>query len=209
MLKLQLEFVKKMQARQTSNTIFICEHLPVITLGARQSSNILLSDKSQLKNKNIDLVIVRRGGGATAHNPGQLIIYPIINLKQLSLSASEYVTKLEQIGIELLATIAIAVKRKRGFPGLWVNGRKIASVGVRISKFVTHHGIAINIQNDLEIFSHIVPCGLSDIETTSAKQLTSKTYDMASLKKTLCQILTKHFNNSEHITLSDIKDLRN
>ena len=209
MLKLQLEFVKKRQTQQIANTIFICEHLPVITLGARKSSNILLSDKSSLKEKNIDLVIVRRGGGATAHNQGQLIIYPIIDLKQLSLSANEYVTKLEQIGIELLSTVSIAAKRKRGFVGLWVNDKKIASVGVRISKFVTYHGIAINMQNDLEIFSHIVPCGLSDIETTSAKQLTSKTYDMPSLKKAICEILAKHFDNSKHTPLSDIKALQN
>ena len=209
MLELQLEIVKKRQANQiASDTIFICEHSPVITLGARQSSNILLSDESSLKEKNIDLVRVRRGGGATAHNPGQLVIYPIIALKQMALSAGEYVKCLEQIGIELLSTISITAKRKPGFPGLWAGGKKIASVGVRISKFITYHGIAINIQNDLDIFSHIVPCGLNGIETTSAKQLTSKTYDMKNLKKTLCPILAKHFNSGIKITLKDIKLLK-
>ena len=122
---------------------------------------------------------IRRGGGATAHNPGQLVFYPIVHLQELRLGVNEYVRTLEAIGIELLAGLGVRERRRKGFPGLWVGQRKIASVGVRVSRFVTCHGMAINIQNDLSIFNFMVPCGLDGVVMTSAQRETGKTYDMA------------------------------
>ncbi|MCJ7777490.1 MAG: hypothetical protein MUP16_04160, partial [Sedimentisphaerales bacterium] len=114
------------QRRQdkTPDTILIVEHPPVITLGARQSANKLLVSREELAKKGIDVVDIRRGGGTTAHNPGQLVFYPILHLQQLDLGISEYIRELEAIGIELLAQFGVNAQRQKGFPGLWVTNHE-------------------------------------------------------------------------------------
>jgi lipoate-protein ligase B len=167
MLNKQHELRNKRRFGQIYDTVLITEHKPVITLGARQAANKLLLDKKELADKGIEVIEVRRGGGTTAHNPGQLVFYPIVNLKELGLDISEYVRTLEQIGIELLAGLGVIASRKSGYPGLWTKRKKIASVGIRVSRSITHHGMAVNINNDLSIFNYIIACGLDDVEMTS------------------------------------------
>jgi len=239
-LQLQHELREKRGDGKIPNTVLIVEHTPVITLGARQSANKLLVSREELAEQHIDVVDIRRGGGTTAHNPGQLIFYPIIHLQELGLSITEYIRELEMIGIELLQQLGIKSQKRKGFPGLWVRKRearskeglatentkdrkkelklnsavsassavkekrdtryeirdtkKIASIGVRVSKHVTYHGMAINIQNDLSIFDFIIPCGLNGIEMTSVLRETGQYYSMNELKKRLEQLLVKHFS---------------
>jgi len=193
-LQKQHQLCKKRQHGKIPNTILIAEHPPVITLGARQSANKLLASRNALAQRGINVVDIRRGGGATAHNPGQLVFYPILHLHDLALGISEYIRELEQIGIELLQQLGVKSERRKGFPGLWVNDRKIASVGVRVSKFVTYHGMAINIQNDLSIFDYLVPCGLDGVEMTSVLKETSKRRSITNVKEKLSQLLIKHFS---------------
>ena len=193
-LQLQHQLRQKRQQDNIPNTILIVEHPPVITLGARQNANKLLVTRNTLARQQIDVVDIRRGGGTTAHNPGQLVFYPIMNLKELGLGISEYVRELEQIGIELLKELAVYSERRKGYPGLWVGRKKIASIGVRVSKFITYHGMAINIQNDLSIFDFIVPCGLDDIEMTSVLKETGEYHSMNQVKERLSQLLIRHFS---------------
>ena len=183
------------------NTILITEHRPVITLGARKSANKLLAEPEAIKKQGVDIVEVRRGGGVTAHNPGQIVFYPILNLQQLKLGVSEYVRKLESIGAELLAQLDVTPQRRKGFPGLWVGQKKIASIGVRVSKFITYHGMAINIQNDLRIFDLFVPCGLNDVKMTSVLDETSEKLSMTQIKKNLAGLLINHFSSEGLMTL--------
>jgi len=145
--------------------------------------------------RNIDIVDIRRGGGTTAHNPGQLVFYPIVHLQQLGLGIGEYVRTLETIGIELLEELGVHSTQRKGLAGLWVGRRKIASVGVRVSKFVTHHGMAVNIRNDLSIFDALVPCGLEGVEMTSVLKETGKSPSMADVKKKLFTLLRKHLRS--------------
>ena len=145
--------------------------------------------------QNIDVVDIRRGGGTTAHNPGQLVFYPILYLPDLGLGISEYIRKLEAIGIDLLEQLDVKTQRRKGFPGLWVNDRKIASIGVRVSKFVTYHGMAINIQNDLSIFDYLIPCGLENVKMTSVLNETGKKHPMNEVKSCLSQLLVQHFKS--------------
>jgi len=193
-LQLQNQLSQKRKHDKIPNTVLIVEHRPVITLGARQSANILLAGREDLAKKHIDVVDIRRGGGTTAHNPGQLVFYPILNLKELNLGISEYIRKLESIGAELLEQLGVHAERRKGFPGLWVGEKKIASIGVRVSKFITYHGMAINIQNDLSIFDFITPCGLNNVEMTSALKETGKRHSMSQTKKRLSQLLIRHFS---------------
>ena len=193
-----LDKQKQLQSQRLAglipNTILIVEHTPTITLGARKSANKLLIAPEALAEKGIDVVDIRRGGGTTAHNPGQLIFYPILNLQELNLGISEYIRKLESIGAELLEQSGVHTERKKGLPGLWIGEKKIASIGVRVSKFVTYHGMAINIKNDLSIFEFIIPCGLNGVEITSVLQQTGKQCSMRQAKERLSQLLIRHFS---------------
>ncbi len=195
MLEMQHRLVEQRRQNQIGDTVLLVEHKPVITLGARQNANKLLADAHKLAGHGIDVVEIRRGGGATAHNPGQIVFYPILDLRQLHLGINEYIRTLEQIGIELLKQLGIESERRKGFPGLWVNDKKIASIGVRVSRQITYHGMAINICNDLGIFDHIVPCGLENVEMTSVLNETGEKHTMAEVKKHLSQILLRHFKS--------------
>ncbi len=195
-LKLQQQTLDAIQNGSDEEKIFIVEHFPVITLGARTSSNRLLKDDLTIKRAGIEIVQIRRGGGTTAHNPGQIVIYPIINLKKHNLGVSDYVHLLEKTAIEFLAALGVKSQTKKGFPGLWVEERKIASVGVQIKKWITFHGIAINICNDLGIFDFIVPCGLDNVKMTSAEKELDKKINIEDSKIILSKILMKYFNGS-------------
>ena len=192
-LALQRQLQERRRAGAIPDTVLIVEHPAVITLGARKSANRLLIDSEELARQGIDLVEIRRGGGATAHNPGQLVFYPILHLQELGLDVSRYVRMLEQIGIELLASLGVESGRRKGFPGLWVGQRKMASIGVRVSRMVTCHGMAINIRNDLGIFAHMVPCGLDGVEMTSVLKETGKTHEMRQIKACLTDLLRGYF----------------
>jgi lipoate-protein ligase B len=191
-LELQQQLQERRRSEVIGDTVLIVEHPPVITLGARRSANQLLVSNEELTKQGIDVVEIRRGGGATAHNPGQLVFYPILHLQELKLGVNEYVRTLEALGIELLDRLGVRSDRRKGFPGLWAGARKIASIGVRVSRFVTCHGMAINIQNDLDIFSYIVPCGLDGVTMTSAQKETGKSWHLADVKEQLAALIRQH-----------------
>lgn len=192
-LELQRQLQEQRRAGQITDTVLIVEHPPVITLGARKSANKLLVAEDELHRRGVEIVEIRRGGGATAHNPGQLVFYPIMNLQERKLGVSEYVRTLEQIGIDLLGHFNLASERRKGYPGLWVEQRKIASIGVRVSRWITHHGMAININNDLGLFDVMVPCGLDGVTMTSLQRETGTLHDMAEVKARLTALLRDHF----------------
>jgi lipoate-protein ligase B len=191
-LALQQELQEQRRSGQIVDTVLIVEHPAVITLGARKSMNKLLVGPEELARRNVDLVEIRRGGGATAHNPGQLVFYPILHLQELRLDVSQYVRTLEAVGMELLAGLGVESGRRKGFPGLWVGPRKIASIGVRVSRFVTCHGMALNIQNDLSIFDLMVPCGLDGVQMTSVQKETGKVHDMEQIKADVSNLLARY-----------------
>jgi lipoic acid synthetase len=200
-LNLQMELREQRRRNQITDTVLIVEHRAVITLGARRTANRLTLDEKVIKSKNIDLVQTRRGGGITAHNPAQIVFYPILNLFKLHLGITEYIIGLEQIGRTLLEQIGVKSESRRGYPGLWVGEKKIASIGVRVSRGITCHGMAININNDLSIFDLFIPCGLNGVKMTSAFKETGKEYPMSEVKERLAQILHNNFSaNSEIIS---------
>jgi lipoate-protein ligase B len=192
-LALQLELVEQRQKEKIANTVLILEHKPVVTLGLRESENRLLVSEDVLAERGIDLVSVKRGGGTTAHNPGQVVLYPVVSLRSLKLGVNEYVRKLEAIGIELLSGFGINAGRREGYPGLWLGEKKIGSIGVRVKKWVTFHGMAVNISNDLSIFETIVPCGLQGVRITSVCGETGLDVSMSKVKERLATLCREHF----------------
>ena len=206
-LQLQHDFVNLRRQHLIPNTILLTEHNPVITLGVRQSANKLLATARKLEACGVEVIHTRRAGGVTAHNPGQLVIYPILDLKSLTLGITEYVRCLENIGIELVARLDLAVQRRNGFPGLWFEDKKIASIGVRLSRSITYHGLAININNDLSIFEKIIPCGLDDVQMTSVLQEIGKESSMPIVKQKLCEILIEYFSNKASAEYEDYQQI--
>ena len=192
-LKMQKDAAEKRSSNEISNTVFLVEHEPVITLGARESENKLITSAELLNDSGVDVVGIRRGGGSTAHNKGQLVIYPIVDLRSMKIGINEYIRALESVGMELLEKLGVDSTRKKGLPGLWVDPEKIASIGVRVSRGVTYHGMAINISNDLSIFDNIVPCGLDGVIMTSVEKITSKHWDIEDVKPILSKIITSRW----------------
>ena len=149
----------------TPDEIWFTEHPPVFTLGLNASREHLLAPGD------IPVIQVDRGGQVTYHGPGQLMIYPLIDLKRAGLGVRDLVTGLEQTVIDLLADFNIEAVSRKDAPGVYVEGRKVASVGLRVRRGGSYHGMALNIDVDLEPFSRINPCGFSDLEVTDLTAL--------------------------------------
>jgi lipoate-protein ligase B len=166
-LAVQRELHERRKAGQCGDTLILTEHEPVLTLGRGADSRYSLADSARLAALGIAVIPVERGGDVTYHGPGQLVAYPILDLTAHGKDIHRYVRALEASAIGLLAGYGVAGERRPGTPGVWVGERKIASVGVFVSRWVTLHGIAINIDPDLSHFELIHPCGLVGLRMTS------------------------------------------
>ncbi len=173
-LELQTDLQRLRIADLIPDTILLLEHPPVLTLGIRKDKNRLLIEKSILEAQGVQIVQIQRGGGVTAHNPGQLVVYPIIKIPARRIRVVPYIRFLESLCITLADHFGIEAHRRNRLPGVWVGELKLASVGVQIIKGVTLHGIAMNITNDLDLFKSIIPCGLEGVEMTSMSSLSKE-----------------------------------
>jgi lipoyl(octanoyl) transferase len=149
------------------DTLFLVEHDPVITLGRAAKQEHVLASTDQLSALGIELHDIGRGGDVTYHGPGQLVVYPILDLRPDRCDVRRYVRSLEQVMLQVAESFGLAAQRIEGKTGAFCDQRKFGALGVRISRWVTMHGIAMNISTDLDAFSLIVPCGLRDTQVTS------------------------------------------
>jgi lipoate-protein ligase B len=147
--------------------LVLLEHPHTYTLGVRAREEHLLAGDDRLEAIGATVQRTDRGGDITYHGPGQLVGYPILNLRPLGLGPLSYVRSLEAVLIAALDSFSIDGRRRPGRPGVWLGNAKIASIGVRVSRGITSHGFALNVDPDLDYFAHIVPCGLTGIEVTS------------------------------------------
>ncbi len=178
-LALQRELHARRKAGESPDTLILTEHRPVFTLGSAADGRHLLVSEAELHDRGIDLVHVERGGDITYHGPGQLVAYPILDLRDHGRDVHRYIRDLEETVIRLLDGYGVTGERRRGTPGVWAGAAKIASVGVYISRWVTMHGIAINLAPDLTPFALINPCGLVGMEMTSVAHCTGVAPEMA------------------------------
>ena len=168
---LQKELVKKRQYGQIKDTLILAEHEPVYTLGKNANENHILQNSP----RDVKTYQIERGGDVTFHGPGQLVGYPIMDLHNYNKSISCYMRSLEQLIIDTLAKFRVTAERKDGLTGVWVGDEKIAALGVRVTRWITMHGFALNVSPDLTYYSGIIPCGIFEYGVTSmAKQLTDK-----------------------------------
>ena len=157
---IQKDLHVKRVAGEIPDTLVLVEHPHVYTLGKNANARHLIASQEYLKTKGIEIYNVDRGGDITYHGPGQLVGYPIFNLKDHKESVAWYVHTVEQVLIDLLAIYNITAKRIEKLTGVWVNNQKIAAIGMRVSKWVTMHGFALNVSTDLSLYNGIIPCGI-------------------------------------------------
>lgn len=175
------EFNRKVELRRKGlspggDKIFLVEHQPVLTLGLHGDLRHLVVPSDYLKAKGVDFVKINRGGDITYHGPGQLTVYPVIDLLRYRLGVKDYVSLLEQAVIDTLSCFQIKGERIEGKTGVWIgkgssNERKISAIGIKCSRFITMHGIALNVGPNLEGFNYIVPCGLPQGITSISREL--------------------------------------
>ena len=162
---------------RVGDTLLLLEHPPTYTLGRRSKESGLLLSREAMEAQGARVIDVDRGGEVTFHGPGQLVGYPIINLRAWG-GPLRYVRALEAVLISTLAAFGVRVGRTEGLTGVWAGDSKIAAIGVRISSGVTTHGFALNLATDLSWFRHIVPCGIHDCEVTSLERLLGRAVPM-------------------------------
>jgi len=188
---LQKDCVREVQ-EGAGERILSCEHPTVITQGRSSRPEHLLVGIDQLREQGIPVLNIDRGGDVTLHTPGQLVVYPIVDLRRRGRDLKVYIRLLEQAAIDLLRDLHIDARRHPPHTGVWVNDRKIASLGIGVSKWIAYHGIALNISPDLRLFSLIRPCGL-DVRMTSVCDLTGVEMDVDWIKQTFTEHLFRLF----------------
>src|SRR6476469_433095 len=172
-LALQRRLVEERRADGVPDILLLVEHPPVLTLGVRGDGgrSHILATPEALASRGIEVFETGRGGDITYHGPGQIVGYPVVNLKPDRCDVHRYVRDLEEVLIRAAADYGIAGRRIDGLTGVWVAEEKLAAIGVRIARWVTSHGFALNVTTDLDYFGLIVPCGIADRGVTSMERL--------------------------------------
>ena len=170
-LKLQQGLMQARAEGKIGDVLLLLQHPPVFTIGRFRGEEDIIVPPEALAQEGIAVFHTNRGGGSTYHGPGQLVGYPIINLKENGLGVREYIWKLEAVIIKLLLVLGIQGHRLAEYPGVWVGEKKVCSIGIHVSHYITTHGFALNVTNDLRYFEYIRPCGLASGVITSVSEL--------------------------------------
>lgn len=191
--RVQKEFVARRRLGEIDDSVILAEHNHVFTIGRAGRIENLLADENELKRSGAKVIRVDRGGDITYHGPGQLVVYPIIDLRRRSKDLHLYLRDLEGFAINFIKEYTVNAVRIAGKTGVWVGDRKIASIGVGSTGWIAYHGIGININTDLNFFSMINACGMKNIRMTSLSSLLGRKIDMADAKEKVI----KYFNDHE------------
>ena len=182
-LALQKETVRRRVAKEIPDTLILVEHPPVITLGKMAKREHLIGSRPD-----VEVVETPRGGDVTYHGPGQIVGYPILDLTVSKIDLKKYLAGLEEVMIRSVALFGIKAGRLEGMTGTWVGDRKIGAIGVRVEKWVTSHGFALNANNDLAGFDLIIPCGLRGKGVTSIAREIGHEVDLDELRRSVAEI---------------------
>lgn len=202
-LQFQKDTFCQVKNKALESALIICRHYPVITLGRQADKKNILVNEDALRLRGIPVYNIERGGDATYHGPGQITVYPIFNLNYFKKDVHLFLRQLESVVIELLSDFGITGLRNRGFTGVWVGRKKIASIGVAIKNWITFHGLSLNTgDNDLVNFRLIRPCGM-DVEMTSLEMLLGRKIEAGSIEDKIARKFEEVFlpNNKEAVLL--------
>lgn len=197
-LALQERLVVQRRAGEIPDTLLLLEHPHVITLGTGSSPEHVLVDQAERDLRGIELFETGRGGDVTYHGPGQLVGYPILDLKPDRKDLHRYLRDLEEVLIRACAVFGVEGERAEGLTGVWTAGGKVAAIGVRVSSgWITSHGFALNVHTELDYFGTIVPCGIHDRDVTSLSRETGRHVGLEEVRGPVVQAFTQVFGRVE------------
>jgi lipoyl(octanoyl) transferase len=182
-LSIQQELARDISLGKRVSTLLLCEHNPVITLGRLADKNNILGPEEEFEARGIAIKNTTRGGDVTLHLPGQLVVYPVFDLRPLGRDLHCFLRDLERAAVLLLRGYGIGAETKSGLTGVWVEDKKIASIGIAVSRWVAYHGMSINVDCDLDLFSLIRPCGQDIMMTSILNENAADAPDMVAVKK--------------------------
>lgn len=194
-LKLQLQLVEKLKADETGTEehLLLVEHPPVITIGRSGAQDNVRVDEAELRRQDVALREASRGGDVTYHGPGQLVGYPILRLERHGKDIHRYMRSLETALISTLRPFGITAKRREGLTGVWVEERKIASIGIAVTRWITYHGFALNVAPNLAHFDLIHPCGLKGVAVTSMAKELGRAIEVKEVEPVVIEAFGKEF----------------
>ena len=193
---------------EVGDILLFTEHEHVYTFGKGGDENHLLAGDDELREKGVDVFRIDRGGDVTYHGPGQLVGYPILNLASYGEDIHRYLRNLEESMIRSLADFGIQGGREEGMTGVWVKGEKIAAIGVKVSRWVTMHGFALNVNTDLSMFHRIIPCGIFHKGVTSMQALLGEPVPLERVQESLTRRFGEVFGCAPVVvSASDLRDL--
>jgi lipoate-protein ligase B len=199
---LQKEIFNLRLNNEISDTLFLLEHPHTYTLGKAADKENLISSDEQLKELGINVYEIDRGGDITYHGPGQLVGYPIIKLTEWKQDTHKYLRGLEEVIMMTCSDYGISTERNSKYTGVWIGSKKIAAIGIKVSRWITMHGFAFNANTDLNYFGGIIPCGIKDKEVTSLKNELGAEVNIKEVKDKFVQNFQKFFNY-ENISVKD------
>lgn len=195
-LEIQADAVRARREGSIPDTLFLLEHRHVITLGSSAHDEHVLADEAERERRGIELFETGRGGDVTYHGPGQLVAYPVLDLKPDRKDLHAYLRDLESVVIEVVQAFGIDASRSEGQTGVWTPGGKIAAIGVRVSSgWITSHGLALNVHTDLSYFGTIVPCGIRDRDVTSLSRELGRDVGIDEVADVLVAAFAAHFGH--------------
>ncbi len=183
---LQKELFERRLAGDIEDTLLLIEHPHTYTLGKSGQEENLVADEFALKRQGIEVFRIDRGGDITYHGPGQIVGYPILDLHHHYLDVHRFLRDLEEVIIQTLADYKIAASRVEGLTGVWVEGAKVAAIGVKVTRWITMHGFAFNVNTDLSYFGNIIPCGITDKPVTSMEKLLGGQLEYVEVQDKVC-----------------------
>lgn len=197
---MQRTLVEDRKAGRIGDLLLLVEHPHVLTLGVRGDGGRahILAEAGVLAARGVEVFETGRGGDVTYHGPGQVVGYPIIDLRPDRCDVHRYVRDLEEVLIRVAGDYGVAGTRVDGLTGVWVGREKLAAIGVRISRWVTSHGFALNVATDLDYFNLIVPCGIADRGVTSLQRLLGRSIDVADVENRIVAHFAKVFDRAPH-----------
>ena len=184
---LQRELYQQRLAGEIEDAFLLTEHPHTYTLGKSGQEENLVADEFALKRQGIEVFRIDRGGDITYHGPGQIVGYPILDLHHHYLDVHRFLRDLEEVIIQTLSDYKIAASRVEGLTGVWVDGAKVAAIGVKVTRWITMHGFAFNVNTDLSYFGNIIPCGITDKPVTSMEKLLGGQLDYAEVQDIVCE----------------------
>ena len=189
-----MDTVETKRQSEYPEVLMLLEHEPVLTMGRASEESDILASREDLVHKNISVHKVERGGLVTYHGPGQIIAYPVFNLRAMKIGVVELVNKLEEVVLKTLSDFSISGIRKKDFRGVWTEDDKIASIGVAVRGGISYHGVALNYDPDLSHFELINPCGLNGVQMTSISKISGKKIDLVSLRTSVAHHFKGEFD---------------